>query len=65
VSAAAGAEAGRSLTRLYHSKNSFCVLNSGSYADVLDSLHSPPSPDAAPGNGNFSKVRGWACRWPH
>ena len=54
AAAEASDEAGRPLTRLYHSKKSFCVLHSGSYADVLDALHGPEVPA---GNGNFSKVR--------
>lgn len=54
AAALAGGENGRALTRLYHSKNSFCVLNGGPYADALDALNGP---EVAPGNGNFSKVR--------
>ncbi|KAK9838092.1 hypothetical protein WJX81_000768 [Elliptochloris bilobata] len=58
AAAAGGPEAGRGLARLYHSKNSFCVLNSGSYADVLDALHGPEVPA---GNGNFSKAQKRWC----
>ena len=56
----AGGDSGRALTRLYHSKNSFCVLNGGPYADALDALHGA---EVAPGNGNFSKVRRLSFWW--
>ena len=61
AAALAGGENGRALTRLYHSKNSFCVLNGGPYADALDALNGP---EVAPGNGNFSKVREPGCQCP-